>query len=468
MRFWLPLAALISFGRLFQSGVLWPEEGLPLAAARQILAGDLLYRDIWFDKPPLLAWLYAAFLLLAPQSILALRFLGVLYILAISWTGFLLARRWFDLAAARSTAFLLAFFLTFYHPSATVPLAADLLLLLPHLAAFYFQAASRPLAAGLCAGLAFHLNSKAVLVLLAASAAGPVIPLLAGFALAILAGLAPIALTGAWAGYFEQVWQWGASYAGTPFSSHPWQLGLERTAAWLGFHAALILGAALFLRRPSAHRRTILLWIALSLLGVAAGARFFPRYYFQLLPALAVAAGAGWALLPRRPILAAALALSLLVPTVRFGRLNLRLALGRSFEWRDTAIDASSRRAAALVARLTSPGDPIFVWGFRPEIYYYARRPAASRFLESQPLTGVLADRHLGRSDAFLPEQAARRRRQAALELAQRPPAVIVDGLGPYNPNLSIELYPEFRSLLDNYRPATHTPGARLWRRSGP
>jgi hypothetical protein len=285
--------------------------------------------------------------------------------------------------------------------------------------------------------------------------------------LCVAAGLGVVALSGAWNGYVEQVWRWGWSYAGAPFSDRPWALGLERTVDYLGFHAALAIGAAAFFgQRPDGadRRRQLALWLAISFVAVVAGARFFPRYYFQILPPLAVAAGVGWQAPARRPVWVTLLVLALAVPAVRFGRVNLWLALGRSFAWRDTAIDADSRRVALDVARWTKPTDPIFVWGFRAEIYYYARRTGASRFLESQPLTGVLADRHLERSDPFRPEAAARHRRELAAELGEHPPAVIVDGLGPYNPVLSIENYPELRPLLDRYQAAEATRGTRVYR----
>ena len=64
----------------------------------------------------------------------------------------------------------------------------------------------------------------------------------------------------------------------------------------MGFHAALVLGAAAFWW--TARKREHLWWlgwIALSFAGVALGARFFPRYYLQLLPALVLLAACGLA-----------------------------------------------------------------------------------------------------------------------------------------------------------------------------
>ena len=59
--------------------MLWAEEDLPLAAALQILAGKTLYRDAWFDKPPLLA---AVYLLWGAHTGWALRVAGAVYGLA--------------------------------------------------------------------------------------------------------------------------------------------------------------------------------------------------------------------------------------------------------------------------------------------------------------------------------------------------------------------------------------------------
>ncbi len=476
VRFWLGLTALILFSRIFQTHVLWPEETLPLAVGQHLVAGHTLYRDVWFDKPPLLAWFYEGVLRVVGHSGYGLRLVGVLYILAVTITGYGLARRLWDETAARWTAFFLAFFTGFYIHSATVPLAADLLLVLPHLAVLYFLIMGRAWLAGLCAGVAFHLNSKALFVLAAAigwillsPARRRVLPLIGGFAAAAAAGLALVAATGAWNGYVEEVWRWGASYAGARFTDNPWALGFERTFHYLGFHAALALGAAAFFaqsrdREGADPRRQIGLWLAVSFVAVVTGARFFPRYYFQILPPLAVAAAIGWSTLARQPVFATLLAIALAVPVVRFGHVNLWLATGRRFVWRDIAIDADSRRAGAAIARWSGAEDKIFVWGFRPEIYYYARRTGASRFLESQPLTGVLADRHLQRADAFLPEAAARRRQELAQELRARPPAVIVDGLGPYNPALAIKNYQDLEPVLARYRIVEETKGARLYR----
>ncbi len=195
-------------------------------------------------------------------------------------------------------------------------------------------------------------------------------------------------------------------------------------------------------------------WLGISFLAVAAGWRFFPRYFFQILPVMALLGARGICLLPRT-VRASLLIVALMVPLIRFGPryflLARDLATGRQHEWADVAMDRDSREAAAITKSLKA--GPLFVWGFRPELYIYTGRPAASRFLDSQPLTGVPADRHLVDSTVVAPELAAVNRQ----ELMRTHPALILDGLGPYNPKLSIEAYPDLRDWLAGYEPVART-----------
>ena len=191
-------------------------------------------------------------------------------------------------------------------------------------------------------------------------------------------------------------------------------------------------------------------WLLLSLAAVAAGWRFFPRYYFQLLPVMALLAARGYTLLGRCRAVMLAL---LLIPLIRFGpryvMLADDLAHGRQSNWSDLALNQDSRRAAGFIGHQGT----LLVWGYRPDIFTYTRMPAGSRFLDSQPLTGVLADRHLTTSEAFAPAWAARNRR----ELIASDPTWIVDGLGPLNPALAITNYPDLREWLANYREVGRT-----------
>jgi len=153
---------LLLAARLCHLKILWAEEDLPLAAAAQMQAGKTLYRDIWFDKPPLLA---AAYLPLRAKPGWPLRVAGALYGL-LACAGVPLRRRPVGNRRARWAASLMAFFLIFDTPSAVTPLAADLLMLAPHLAAVYLSCAEAVLERG-GGWVAFCINSKGLVVLAA-------------------------------------------------------------------------------------------------------------------------------------------------------------------------------------------------------------------------------------------------------------------------------------------------------------
>ena len=102
---------------------------------------------------------------------------------------------------------------------------------------------------------------------------------------------------------------------------------------------------------------------------------------------------------------------------------------------------------------MSSPGDTLFVWGFRPELYVYTGLHAGARYLDSQPLTGVPADRHL--TDSQPVEGESTRARRA--ELARTHPTFIIDGLGPVNPRLAIGGYADLRAWLAQYREVART-----------
>jgi hypothetical protein len=456
--FFAALLAGLAAGRFCHTGVLWTEEDLPMAAALQMLGGKALYRDVWFDKPPLVP---AVYLLWGAQMGWMLRLAGALYAFAACVLIYRFASRLWSEREGMLAAGLLGFFLTFGIPSAVIPLASDLLMLAPHIAAVYLAWRGRPLLSGALAGVAFLFSSKAVFVLAACALwQYRALPQLAlGFLIPNAAALGWLWTRGALGDYYEQVWRLGFLYAGSTFVENPVVAGLKRTLNWTGFHAALAAGAVWYwLRERKPERLRIALWAALALAGVAAGWRFFPRYYFLLLPVMVLAAARGFTLMPRWTA-AVVLALALAVPLARFGPRYVLLA--RSAEWRDVAMDRDSRATARLVNEQARPGNTLFVWGYRPDLYIYTRLPAATRFLESQPLSGVLADRHLFESDSVAPEWARRNRE----ELMRSKPDFIVDGLGRYNPRLAIDAYADLKPWLSNYEPAGGTGFTKIYRR---
>jgi 4-amino-4-deoxy-L-arabinose transferase-like glycosyltransferase len=449
--------------RLCHAGVLWVEEAYPTAAALEMLRGRVLYGDIWFDKPPLFPLLY---LLWGAAEGWVLRLAGAVFVTLSAASAWWAARRMAGDREAALAAILLAFFLNFGVPSAVMALTPDLLLVPLHFAAIGCAAAGLPFAAGLLCGLGMLVNTKAALVLAACALwqwrQGH--RLLSGFLGVQILAAAALAAAGALGAYWEQVWTWGAVYSRATFVDNPWAEGLRRTLNWTGMHAALALGAAIWFWKHRTHESARLAaWLLLSLAGVALGARFFPRYYFHLLPAMTIIAARGLALAPPRALLAAALLLA--VPLARYGPRYADLALDalgvRATTWRDLALERDSRAAAALLAPLQQPGDNVLVWGYRPELYAFTRLPAATRYLDSQPLSGVLADRHLTDATVTYPELAIRHRAQ--LGRAPRP-RLIIDGLGPLNPRLSFFELSGFSAWAGGYEIIGRTPHSIIYR----
>jgi len=489
---WLLAAALVAT-RMCHSGLLWEGDAYPLACAQQLLHGKALYSDIWFDKPPLLP---LAYLLFGALPGWPLRLFGACYSVLACWIAYAFGRELWSEREGRWAAALLGFSLCFDFPSAAIPVASDLLMLAPHLAAVWL-ASRRPFWSGALAAVAFWINPKGALVAAVCVLWNPagVVAMAAGFAAVSAAILAWLAGTGALAPYGEQVWRWGRLYAARPFEDAPLRNGILRTLSWAGFHAAIVMAAAwCWIKRglretssPIASDRSLTVaaqnayrsrdregavpgiaaepgltarwvaWLLISLAGVAAGMRFFPRYYFLLLPVVVMLAARGFALLKGSSRLA--VCLLLFIPVVRFA--PAYMAAARNADWRDTAMDRDSRAAAALVRAMAKPGDTLFVWGYRPEDYVYTRLPAATMYLDAQPLTGVPADRHLTQSTPV--ETEAPRARRA--ELTRSAPSFILDGLGLYNPRLAIGNYPDLRAWLGNYREAGRTGGTLIYRR---
>jgi hypothetical protein len=120
----------------------------------------------------------------------------------------------------------------------------------------------------------------------------------------------------------------------------------------------------------------------------------------------------------------------LLIPGIRFGRqypiLAADLAAGRPHDWSQVSLFQDSSDVAAMLRRESKPGETLFVWGYRPDVLMLTRMPLGDPYLDSQPINGVLADRHITSAKPSLPVR--RRDFQSTW---------VVDGLGLLNPELA-------------------------------
>jgi hypothetical protein len=124
-----------------------------------------------------------------------------------------------------------------------------------------------------------------------------------------------------------------------------------------------------------------------------------------------------------------------------------------SVEYAPEALREESPRKRAA----QGPSDYLFVWGYRPEIYYWSGLIPASKYLSAQPLTGVPSDVHYFGDEyhTILEESAtAAARVELARELEQTRPEYIIDELGAFNSSLSINSYPELREIMNGYKNA--------------
>ncbi len=445
------LIALVTLtAHLAHSGVLWADDTLPLASAMQVFHGKTLYRDVWFDKPPLVSWIYLFF---GAQDGLILRVAGAAYTILCAWIAFLAARAKWSEREGIAAALLLTFFLTFGLPSAVLPLASDMLLIAPHLAAIACVWMARPYLAGVFAGAGFLASSKAAIVIAACLlwAWRDSLTLLAGVATPLAATAVWMWMAGSLAEGWRQAWQWGGIYAANTFVASPIREGVLRTLNFAGFHAGAVVGSAAFLRQQRDQRIRWLLWIGLALGGAALGLRFFPRYYFLLLPPLILGAARGWTI-GGRWVRIAMVAL-LLIPAVRFGPRYRMMYQDGGESWSDLALDRDSKECARLLKALGLDEPSLFVWGFRPEIFVYSRVPAGTRFLESQPLSGVLADRHLSQNGPIAPEFTAPNLK----ELRKTRPLYVVDAIGLLNPSLALTARSDLADWFAPYKEVART-----------
>jgi hypothetical protein len=348
---------------------------------------------------------------------------------------------------------LLGFFQIFDYPAAVIPWEPDTLLLVPQLLAVYAAVRGRWLLAGGATAAAFLLNPKGLLVLLVCllfARAASLARLAMGFAVPCLIVAGWLWITGAMDAHIEQVWKWGTLYASIPGSDPQAQKGWTAVAGWAGFHASLWIAACIYwIRDKDDSRWKLAAWVGVMLASTIVGLRFAPRYFDATLAALVIPAARGFAIAPRK--FGVGVLMLLAIPAARFGPRYISLGVealrGVPHAWTDVAMDQESRHTAAWIEQRAKPGDTIAVWGYRPNVVVYTRLRVSGKYWDSQPLTGVPADRHLNDSRPLDTAWAARARQEF---VAQRP-TYLVDGLSGYNPALDIHQYPDLSDWLGHY-----------------
>jgi 4-amino-4-deoxy-L-arabinose transferase-like glycosyltransferase len=427
------------------------DEGIYATIAQGLFDGKLPYRDYFEFKPPLVYGWYALSLWVFGEDVVAPRVMAALCLAATTVLVFLAGRL---LLTARQAWFAAAAF-------AASPALASLqfnanteVFMLPFLVASLvtFAKGQRDdklawlLGAGFTGGIAIGTKQVALWNLIALGCCAlwfglrQRLPLLAllrppvalglGWAAATALMLSPFALTRTLDDFWKVSLVYGWDYtADVPLQSR--LSGLWRLWPQLLATAPLLAAAAtgaLRLRRELAlpPRLILVAWAAGSLAGVVSGGRFYPHYLVQLLPACALLAAlvaepayqalrAGW----RPPVRAMAAWTLLFVLCLYF---NLSIFLHATPEGRHVAkfpdvqarVSIESRALADYVRAETEPEETILNWGRETQLYFYADRKPATRYLYDRP---------------FWQDPPTFDRAMA--ELRAHPPVLILDSLPP-------------------------------------
>jgi len=576
----ISIAALNVALRIFYSGHLFQDDGLWFTAAEQLLRGKALYREIYFDKPPMLPFTYAILFKLFGAHILVIRLFTVVLVTAVSATLFLFGSSLYDRKTGVLAAVLFGFFSTTGVSGHVQGLNTDFLMVLPYTLGAYFLTRSiwpsgramlpQPLvrqaflafAGGALTGVAAQANPKGIfnLVFFAMTlvvvlwicghkpqtgeewnAIKPRTALLllaiavAGSAAGSLPFIAYLGATKSLSDYVAYVWIWGFKYAGYFPLTDSLSTGLRVVLSYLALNSMLTVGLAFVLatmasriRRRNGSRQSdidasgdilLLIWLASSAAAMATGGRFYAHYLFEILPALCLLGARGlvyisqWATGPQisvgqrysRKAIAFLLAIGLLVTVVRFHSRTAVLAIDRvrggtsesTRRWFHQILNREERMAAAVVSELPggseaamsmppeairnlrrqqgnpagSPSDYLFVWGYRPEVYYWSGLIPASRFISIQPVTGIPADVQYinGNGRSIITDGDTHAALDQLLkELEETKPEYIVDEAGMFNSALSITSYPGIGDFMSDYKQVEATGRLMVYRRRDP
>jgi hypothetical protein len=248
-----------------------------------------------------------------------------------------------------------------------------------------------------------------------------------------------------------------------------WQKGIVHTLTFLGACLPLVIVAILACRDKdwiwvgrTAERTALLGLLAASAIGAAAGARFYPHYYVQLIPPLVLLGAPCYARLWSRKIRPPHW---LLRPKVTYLWLALTVIAFSIKHWTGLAPRRVPSEAGQYLFTHSARSDRIFVWGQTPEIYLDAHRRPASRYITTFPLTGYV---FAGPIPGFDTRSRILPGAWTTLEqdFTRHPPTYIVDvqpdsKTAPY-PAKNFPILAKF--LAERYQPVAHTAEGVIYR----
>src|SRR5947207_2556971 len=388
-------------------------EAMYSVVANEIVDGGRPYIDAVERKPPLLFWTYAGIFEVAGEfNWKALHFVALLWTLCAMSGLYVIGRDLFD----RNTGLIAALLYSVFQPWGTwknLSFDGEMLMYLPIIWAWaiaFCRSSSRLrpelFAAGALLGAAFLLKQPAAIAavplgiylllpsyrarrsLTRTNSIIQATMLTGGFFAAL--GLVTIVL---WKqGILRDAFYWTIADHDVPHVF--WQKGMVNTLIFLGACLPLVIGAIMACRNKSeiwagraAERIALFGLFGASTIGAAAGARFYPHYYVQLIPPLVLLAAPYYARLWSRTMQPPHW---LLRPAVTYAWLALTVIAFSIEDWSGLAPQRVPSEAGRYLFTPSSPNDRIFVWGQSSEIYLDAERRPACRYITTFPLTGIV------------------------------------------------------------------------------
>jgi hypothetical protein len=389
-----------------------------------------LYRDIPFDRPQAIFVLYRLAFALFGTDVTALRIFAALYNALTTAAMFLLCRELLSPKEAWIAAALFAVVSTAPHIEGFTA-NAEVFMLLPIVAAAHLTWRRQWFWAGLAGALAVLLKPSGASALFLTLAwlivcrARPGAWIAAGAGVAL--GLSPSVAHGLWVGwayYWQSIHErrlvlYNAETVGLAAQWSAFTSGVRSTvSSWAFLAVAAVLAALRIRSRATAFG---LLWLGLSILGVAMGGWWREHYFIQLVPPLVFLASSGLSQLHqlRTDSLRVAWAIALVLALALFARDDVALAFRRpaaiSWDLYQRPGYLLQNQIAAYVKGITGASDTMYVAFAEAELYYLSERRAAVPqfyFLHAQYSKSVF--------DSVV--TAIRERRPAVVLLVQTPP----------------------------------------------
>lgn len=233
-------------------------------------------------------------------------------------------------------------------------------------------------------------------------------------------------------------------------------IGLGLSVIFALLHIPLFYGLSAAIRRHYRPDWTVVVWLAVSVLVIPIGFRFFGHYYQQLVPPLAVLTGCALVAAPRRvwnglTVLTVGLFVAMVIfAFVHRPDLTNYTAIGR------------------YVQSTTSTDDQILVWGALPDVYVAANRRPSGIFLHDGYLTGNWASRSRPLGEHVIAQEPFRSRWEMFFaDVEANPPIVVINAARPdtdwamYGP----ESFPIGAWLNRCYEIDRVVDGLGIWRR---